>query len=267
MADQIFPDCIIVGPNNGNNNGAIALDGNFQNDAQLTIGGFSRDGRIQLRDRNGQNTMFVGTSDDGPVPEVPVLIGGGPRSGRVRLFRGNNNNRFPAIDLSATFGTIVLGAPPDEGNPGVPGALRVRSGAGSQTIILTGNDGNCECVSLTETADLRFKKGIVPLSNALDQILSMRGVSYQWEETGPLERLASEKSQIGFIGQEMEDICPEIVFTNSEGYKSLNYSRLTPILVEAIKEQHQLIKQQASSLGEALEQIAHLETTMKILNA
>lgn len=263
MADQIFPDCIIVGPNNGND-GAIALDGNFQNDAQLTVGGFNRDGRIQLRDGNGQNTMFVGTLD-GPVPEVPVLIGGGSRSGRVQLFRGNINNSNPVVDLSAFFGGILLGSIPDGGTPGRQGRLRVQSGLGTDTINLTGNDGLVECVTLNQTSDLRFKKNIVPLSNALDKILSMRGVSYHWQEIGPLKHVFSEKSQIGFIGQEMEDICPEVVFTNSEGYKSLNYSRLTPILVEAMKEQQQVIEQQSSALANALAKIEQIQTTLQTI--
>jgi hypothetical protein len=43
----------------------------------------------------------------------------------------------------------------------------------------------------------------------------------------------------------------------------MNYSRLTPILVEAIKEQQQLIQRQASALGEALERVAQIETAMR----
>ena len=61
----------------------------------------------------------------------------------------------------------------------------------------------------------------------------------------------------------METVCPEIVSTDSEGYKSLNYSRLTPILVEAIKEQQKLIQRQASAFQEAVERIAWIETAMK----
>jgi hypothetical protein len=58
-----------------------------------------------------------------------------------------------------------------------------------------------------------------------------------------------------------------VVFTDSAGYKSLDYSRLTPVLVEAIKEQQQLIKQQESTLATALAQIAQLATTVHALRA
>lgn len=259
MADQIFPDSIIVGPNNGNNNGAIILDGNFDQNsaARLTIGGVGREGRLRLRDSNNRGTMVVSADDF----EVPVLIGGGPRSGRVQLFRRNGGGT--TIDLDGSGGNIVLGSDPINGNPGQDGDLILRNGAGSLSIILEGSSGNCQCVSHTQTSDLRFKKNIVPLSNALDKILSMRGVSYQWQEIGPLKHVFSEKSQIGFIGQEMEDICPEVVHTNSDGYKSLNYSRLTPILVEAMKEQQQVIEQQSSALADALAKLEQIQTTLQ----
>ena len=42
--------------------------------------------------------------------------------------------------------------------------------------------------------------------------------------------------QIGLIAQEVEKIYPELVLTDVDGYKSVDYSKLTPILVEAIKE-------------------------------
>ena len=47
----------------------------------------------------------------------------------------------------------------------------------------------------------------------------------------------SDQRQIGVIAQEVELVFPEVVDTNEDGYKSVDYSRLTPILLEAIKEQ------------------------------
>ena len=47
----------------------------------------------------------------------------------------------------------------------------------------------------------------------------------------------------GLSAQEIEKIYPEIVSTGEDGYKSVDYGKLTPVLVEAIKEQQdQLIK-------------------------
>ena len=46
----------------------------------------------------------------------------------------------------------------------------------------------------------------------------------------------TDTRQIGFSAQEVEKLFPEVVLTDANGYKSVDYGRLTPVLVEAIKE-------------------------------
>jgi hypothetical protein len=58
------------------------------------------------------------------------------------------------------------------------------------------------------------------------------------------------RKQIGFIAQDLEKIFPEMVFTDDKGYKSIDYSRLTPVLVETIKEQQKQIADISSRLQE-----------------
>ena len=86
-------------------------------------------------------------------------------------------------------------------------------------------------------SDIRYKKDISPLANALHNVLKLQGVNYFWKTKEFPEKQFSETKQIGFIAQEIEKIFPEVVFTDKDGYKSVDYSRLTPVLVEAIKEQ------------------------------
>ncbi|MFN3329287.1 MAG: tail fiber domain-containing protein, partial [Fervidobacterium pennivorans] len=50
------------------------------------------------------------------------------------------------------------------------------------------------------------------------------------------------RRQIGFIAQDVEKVFPELVFEDSEGIKSLDYSKFTPVLLQAIKEQQQQIE-------------------------
>ncbi|MDF1550612.1 MAG: secretion protein Por, partial [Bacteroidales bacterium] len=47
--------------------------------------------------------------------------------------------------------------------------------------------------------------------------------------------------QLGLVAQEVEKILPELVSTSPNGYKAIDYSKLTPVLVEAIKEQNTII--------------------------
>ena len=146
--------------------------------------------------------------------------------------------------------------------------MKIFNSAGIDTIQMDGNTGIITATSVNsgdfrEKSDVRLKKDIAPLLNALDKVLALRGVRYQWKQEGAQRIANSEASQIGFIGQEMEIVCPELVATDAEGYKSLNYSRMTPILVEAIKEQYQIICQQATELKEALSRIAKLENHLQ----
>lgn len=66
--------------------------------------------------------------------------------------------------------------------------------------------------------------------------------------------------QIGFSAQEVEKLFPEIVMTDARGYKSVDYGRLTPILVEAVKEQQNQINAQQEQINELKKMIETLLT-------
>ncbi len=71
------------------------------------------------------------------------------------------------------------------------------------------------------------------LSNALDKIKNLRGVSYKWLEN------PTGDTRIGFIAQEVNEIVPELTFINmnsDEKYMGVHYDNVTALLVEAIKE-------------------------------
>ena len=86
-------------------------------------------------------------------------------------------------------------------------------------------------------SDERLKQDIFPLSNALSSILQLQGVSFYWEENLAHQLNLPSTSQVGFIAQEVEQIYPELIAIDSMSYKSIDYSKFSPILVEAIKEQ------------------------------
>jgi energy-coupling factor transporter ATP-binding protein EcfA2 len=96
--------------------------------------------------------------------------------------------------------------------------------------------GTVTASNFINSSDIRFKKNIIPLRNSLSDIQKINGVRYDWKKDEFPERKFSDKNQIGFIAQEIEKIFPEMVFTDEKGYKSVEYARLTPVLVEAIKE-------------------------------
>lgn len=85
-------------------------------------------------------------------------------------------------------------------------------------------------------SDIRYKKQITTLTSSLDKVTSLRGVSYYWRtDEFPDHNFPNDK-QIGLIAQEVEKVYPEVVLTDDKGYKSIDYSHLTPALIEAVKE-------------------------------
>ncbi len=101
--------------------------------------------------------------------------------------------------------------------------------------------GNILASGTITPSDSNYKKNVAPLNNALEQTLKLRGVSYQMKEEHQ-EQGFGKGNQIGVIAQEVEKIYPELVRTNEEGYKGVDYSKFTPILIEAIKEQQEIIE-------------------------
>lgn len=118
--------------------------------------------------------------------------------------------------------------------------------------------GDFKAVAMGCTSDIRFKKNISSLERSLEKVVELRGVSYDWRIKEYPERGFKKGTQIGVIAQELELIYPELVDTDTEGYKSVNYSNLTPILVEAIKEQNQIINAQRAELDALKQEVAAL---------
>ena len=116
--------------------------------------------------------------------------------------------------------------------------------------------GRLKTTGINETSDKRYKKDIKGLESSLEKISQLNGVSYLWRTDEFPEQNFPTDRQIGVIAQDIEKIIPEVVDTDSEGYKSVEYSHLVPILIEAVKElklQNDLLKTEVSSLQNTVE--------------
>jgi hypothetical protein len=105
--------------------------------------------------------------------------------------------------------------------------------------------------NLYDWSDERLKENINPLKSSLDKILLLNGVSYNMKkefynikDSILLSRIMdSQKRDFGFLAQEINEVIPEVVSldTTCDLY-SVNYVKLIPVLVEAIKEQQSIIE-------------------------
>ena len=73
--------------------------------------------------------------------------------------------------------------------------------------------------------------------------MKVRGTSFEFRRDEFKDYLFDEGTRFGFIAQELEEVFPEVVKTEDNGYKSVNYDGMIPVLLEAIKEQQKGIEQ------------------------
>ena len=90
-----------------------------------------------------------------------------------------------------------------------------------------------DVVAYGSPSDKRYKENIKPVTNALDKVSKLQGVTFDWKES---ESILDIKEDIGFIAQDVQEVLPELVRENEDGKLSLRDKGIVPILVEAIKE-------------------------------
>lgn len=90
---------------------------------------------------------------------------------------------------------------------------------------------------------------------------------FDWKTKEFPENAFSDKPQIGFIAQEVLEVLPQVVDQGSDGYYQVDYGRLTPLLVEAVKEQQNEITSLKAQLAEIQKQLKVLASAQKRANA
>jgi len=92
-------------------------------------------------------------------------------------------------------------------------------------------------------SDERFKKQITAIKNPLQKLMNLNGVEYDMRKEEFPEMNFSNNRQTGLIAQEVEKVMPSAVYEiNDKGYKGVDYAKLVPLLIEAIKEQEARIQ-------------------------
>jgi len=95
----------------------------------------------------------------------------------------------------------------------------------------SGPSGRVLANSYNTYSTRRLKKNIKNIEDPISMVMKMRGVSFDWKKSG--------LQDVGFIAEEVGDILPEIVDYENNGIdaRSMDYSRITPLLLECIKKQ------------------------------
>jgi hypothetical protein len=116
-------------------------------------------------------------------------------------------------------------------------------------------DGGVSCLS-----DEQFKRGIRPVSFALDRVAALQPVRYSWRTDEFPDRHFDTGESVGLVAQDVERVLPELVSTDAHGYKAVDYSKLPLVTIQAVKE----LKERNDRLTE---QNAALERRLEALEA
>jgi len=217
---------------------------------------------------------------------LPVASGGTglvttPANGALDIGNGTGFTRTTLtgtanrITVTNGSGSITLSAPQDlstgsnlQFNSLGIGVANSTSGSGRFNNSLsvgsaaspTGTDGEIIATNQISSyySDERLKTNIEPISNALEKVLSLRGVTYKSNQLAESFGFMNKEQQVGVIAGDVEKVLPEavkpapfdmmlfentIISKSGENYKTVQYEKLVPLLIEAIKELNNEIKQ------------------------
>lgn len=169
-------------------------------------------------------------------------------------------NRWLGIDASVTAGSAaanILRIRAYGGGTGNGAPVNVVDFKGDQTSAFYGSIAVTGAITATGdvtaySSDKRLKENITNIPSALDKILSLNGITYDWNKKAldfgfVPDRL---KHDVGLIAQEVQSVLPEAIAPapfdtdsttgesiSGENYLTVRYDKLVPLLIEAIKEQ------------------------------
>jgi hypothetical protein len=94
--------------------------------------------------------------------------------------------------------------------------------------------GTVTAAMLTATSDARLKTDVTDIGDALDTVMRLRGVRFEWKDD---EQAAVYGPQVGFLAQEVREVVPQVVrVAEGTGIMSVAYANLVPLIVAAIQE-------------------------------
>jgi len=191
--------------------GSSGVIARFESDVSSIV-----DKRVGLR--------YQGKTSEGQRHYVDLFVD--PNAGSYGFGHGTGSAGLPIsagienADIVVKNGRVGIGTDSPSATLDVNGALATTSGS-------------------VDASDRRFKNQITPLDSALHKLVQLQGVSFTWDTTNTAGKLFPGGKHHGVIAQDIEPIVPEVVRTDEQGYKYVNYAHLVPLLIESIKQMQQ----------------------------
>jgi hypothetical protein len=236
-----------------------ALTGNASTATTLatarTIGGVSFNGSANI-DLPGVNT----TGNQNTTGSAATLT-------TPRAIQGVNFNGSAAITVvTAGTGVTVSGTQVSIGQAVATSSdVQFDSlGIGTAASSTTGEIRATNAIT-SFYSDERLKENITEIDNAIEKVMSLRGVTYNANQLAESFGYTNKDEQVGVIAQDVEKVLPQIVkpapfdiislqegieiSRSGENYKTVQYEKLVPLLIQAIKEQQVMIEELQKKVG------------------
>jgi hypothetical protein len=239
--------------------------------------------QIKIRCDSTASRMLVQRAFNGiggPADSTGISMYADSATSEMRFFKGNNAGLKITTNSSGTSsgyfddGSEYMGVEPSPWHSG--GDLTMYDAAGGPTLVFASNgmisvgtSAHTNIITVqqysatdpiadawTTYSSRRWKTNIQPLQGSLAKVMRLQGVSYDQKEGG--------KHDIGLIAEDVGQVVPEVVAYEDNGVdaKSIDYARLTALLIEGMKEQQKTIETYQKSNEKLTEQISDLERRM-----
>ena len=178
----------------------------------------------------GSSGQVLTTNGSGTLSWTTVSGGGGSAGGASPITMNDNVNINWGTGADFEMHCDGSDMHMDMNSTGADNLL-IRDGTTTRFTFARATGNLTATGNVTAYSDINLKKEIEPIENALDKVLKINGVTFERTDLETQSRFA------GVIAQEVEQVLPEVVSTDEQGFKSVAYGNLVGLLVEAIKEQ------------------------------
>ena len=222
-----------VGTNSPTN--ALSVAGNVDVTGHVGIGTATLDCPLNFANTLGDKISLYGSPNGGSygfgIQGSVLQIHTSGRDEDVAFGHGSSGSMSETMRIKGN-GTVGIGT--DNPDPGFK--LDVR--------------GDAIANSFWTHSDLRYKTNIATIGDALDKVMKLRGINFDWKKSEYPELAFGDGRQVGFVAQEIEQVLPEAVTKDAKGFYSAAYDSVVPVLVEAIKEQQKTIDELRAKTAE-----------------
>jgi hypothetical protein len=167
---------------------------------------------------------------------------------RINFWEGNSSGETNAANASIRYN----GSTSDGGD----GSIRFCNENSDRLFSVNRlGGGNILGTLAQNSSDIRLKENITPIENALEKVNSLSGFTYTWNQEAQDAGLKGDEHdcvQVGVSAQDVQEVQPEAVKpspVDREKYITVQYEKLVPLLIEAIKE----LKEENETLKERLD--------------